>query len=139
MSNDEDDTIVIPIVEEQAKIEKRRKVSSAVVVRTTVETEERTLKETLSGENIDVERVAINRVVDHVPPVRTEDDVTIIPVLEERLIVEKQLVLVEEVRIRRYATAEPVEVPVTLRRERATVERLSGDEEPISEVADEHQ
>ena len=84
-------------------------------------------------ETVEVERIPINRVVDTVPQIRTDGDVTIVPVFEERLVVEKQLVLVEEVRIRRTASVENVEVPITLRKERATVERLDGSGEPIIE------
>ena len=128
---DKSDTLVIPIVEEEARIAKRQVVSGRVIVRTTVDTEERILKEMLSLETVEVERIPINRVVDTVPQIRTDGDVTIVPVFEERLVVEKQLVLVEEVRIRRTASVENVEVPITLRKERANVERLDGSGEPI--------
>ena len=128
---DKSDTLVIPIVEEEARIAKRQVVSGRVTVKTTVDTEERILKEMLSLETVEVERIPINRVVDTVPQIRTDGDVTIVPVFEERLVVEKQLVLVEEVRIRRTASVENVEVPITLRKERATVERLDGSGEPI--------
>ena len=128
---DQPDTLVIPIVDEEARIARRQVVSGRVIVKTTVDTEERVLKEVLSQETVEVERIPVNRVVDVVPQVRTEGDVTIVPVFEERLVIEKQLFLVEEVRIRRTASVESVEVPVTLRKERATVERLDGSGEPI--------
>ena len=48
-----------------------------------------------------VERVPVDQFVDEAPQVRTEGDVTIIPVLEERYVLEKRLVLVEELHIRR--------------------------------------
>jgi uncharacterized protein (TIGR02271 family) len=102
-------------------------------VKTAVNTEERILKEMLSQETVEVERVPVNRVVDSIPQIRTKSDVTIVPVFEERLVVEKQLVLVEEVRIRRTASVENVEVPITLRKERATIERLDGSGEPVTE------
>ena len=130
---DKSDTLVIPIVEEEARIAKRQVVSGRVTVKTTVDTEERVVEAMLSQEMVEVERIPVNRAVDVVPRVRTEGDVTIIPVFEERLVVEKQLVLVEEVRIRRTASVENVEVPITLRKERATVERLDGSGEPIIE------
>jgi uncharacterized protein (TIGR02271 family) len=130
---DKSDTLVIPIVEEEARIAKRQVASGRVIVKTTVDTEERILKEMLSLETVEVERIPINRVVDTVPQIRTDGDVTIVPVFEERLVVEKQLVLVEEVRIRRTGSVENVEVPITLRKERATVERLDGSGEPIIE------
>jgi stress response protein YsnF len=71
--------------------------------------------------------VPIDRVVDVAPAVRTENDVTIVPVVEEVLVVEKRLVLKEELHIRRKAETKPVEVPVTLRKQRAVVERLAPD------------
>ena len=88
---DKSDTLVIPIVEEEARIAKRQVVSGRVIVKTTVDTEERILKEMLSLETVEVERIPINRVVDTVPQIRTDGDVTIVPVFEERLVVEKQL------------------------------------------------
>jgi len=130
---DKSDTLVIPIVEEEARIAKRQVASGRVIVKTTVDTEERILKEMLSLETVEVERIPVNRVVDTIPQIRTDGDVTIIPVFEERLVIEKQLVLVEEVRIRRTASVENVEVPITLRKERAAVERLDGSGEPIIE------
>jgi uncharacterized protein (TIGR02271 family) len=130
---DKSDTLVIPIVEEEARIAKRQVASGRVIVKTTVDTEKRILKEMLSLETVEVERIPVNRVVDTVPQIRTDGDVTIVPVFEERLVVEKQLVLVEEVRIRRTGSVENVEVPITLRKERATVERLDGSGEPIIE------
>ena len=130
---DKSDTLVIPIVEEEARIAKRQVASGRVIVKTTVDTEERILKEMLSLETVEVERIPVNRVVDTIPQIRTDGDVTIIPVFEERLVVEKQLVLVEEVRIRRTGSVENVEVPITLRKERAAVERLDGSGEPIIE------
>jgi stress response protein YsnF len=48
----------------------------------------------------------------------------IIPVMEEVLIVEKQLILKEELHVRRRVIEDRVEVPVTLRKQRAVVERL---------------
>lgn len=64
------------------------------------------------------------------PVTRREGDVTIVPVLEEVLVVEKRLVLREEIHVRETLSREEVELPVSLRRQRATVER----EEP-SEAA----
>ncbi len=62
--------------------------------------------------------------------VRTEGDVVIVPVLEEVLVIEKRLVLKEELHVRRQATRETVEVPVTLRKQQGVVERLSAKGHP---------
>jgi hypothetical protein len=68
---DKPDTLVIPIVEEEAKVAKRQVVSDRIIVKTTVNTEERVLKEMLSQETVVVERIPVNRVVNVVPQLRT--------------------------------------------------------------------
>jgi len=75
---------------------------------------------------VSVERVPVGRPVEAAPPVREEDGVLIVPVLEERLVVTTQLILKEEVRITKRSRTEQVREPVTLRSERAEVERLEG-------------
>jgi stress response protein YsnF len=47
------------------------------------------------------DRAAMGRMVETAPEIRTESDVTILPVVEEVLVVEKRLVLKEELHIRR--------------------------------------
>jgi len=58
------------------------------------------------------------------PESRIEGDVMIVPVLEEVVVVKKQLVLKEELHITRRRIAERDSRTVTLRREEATVERI---------------
>jgi stress response protein YsnF len=100
-----------------------------VRVRTIVDIETELAKATLNGETVEVTRTPVDRIVDQAPGIRVEDDVTIIPVMEEVLIVEKRLVLKEEVRIRRVATTEDVEIPVELRKQHAVIERLPANED----------
>ena len=118
----------IALVEEEARIDKREVVTGRVRIRTRVEEAEETVRGTLDEEVVEVERVPVDRIVDAAPAVRQDGDVTIIPVMEEVLVVEKRLVLKEELHVRRRRTQESVEVPVTLRRERVEVERLPADE-----------
>lgn len=129
------ETVVIPIVEETARIEKRAVEKGRVRVSTQTDTVEQVLRETLRGDAVGVTRVQINRTFSEgeaAPQVRNEGGVTIIPVLEEILVVEKRLVLKEEVHVRRTTFGEDVEVPVTLRHQRAVVERVS----PTGEITD---
>jgi len=60
-----------------------------------------------------------------VPPPREVDGVMIISVVEERLRVVRELVLVEEVHMREVRTSEPFEQTVSRRVMRAVVERYS--------------
>ncbi|MCB5175848.1 YsnF/AvaK domain-containing protein [Microvirga lenta] len=120
---------VIPLAEEIARVEKREKVSGKVRVRTLVDTVEEFARAALKTDVVEVSRVPKDQVVDAPPSIRTEDDVVIVPVFEEVLVFEKRLVLKEELHIRRSVTTENVEVPVSLRKQRAVVERVDPDEE----------
>ena len=120
---------VIPRVEETLHVEKRETVTGRVRVQTHVDLVEEVARASLDSEVVDVKRVAVDRIVTTPPEVRTEGDVTIVPVLEEVLVVEKRLVLKEELHIRRSVSSEEVSVPVTLRKQRAVVERLPGQDE----------
>ena len=113
--DDDDERVTIPVVEERAVVRKRRKVTGAVRVRTVVREAERVVDEPLAVETVEVERVPLGRWVEAAPAVRQEGETTVIPVLEEVVVVEKRLRLVEEVR-----AAERV----ALRREEVVVERL---------------
>jgi stress response protein YsnF len=120
---------VIARAEEEVRLDKRMVTTGKVRVRTIVDVETELAKATLDGETVDITRVPIDRIVDQAPGIRVEDNVTIIPVLEEVLIVEKRLVLKEEVHIRKLATTEDVEIPVELRKQHAVIERLPADED----------
>jgi len=113
----------IPIVEEDVRIDAREKVTGRVHVRTFVDDEEVKLSELLGRDEVDVERVPIGREIEVAPAPFERDGNLIVPIVEERLVVTKQLFLVEEVRIRRRHTSQPVEVPVTRRTMRVEVDR----------------
>src|SRR5918995_306245 len=127
------DTEVIPLVEETVRVGKREVRGGTVRVRTVVDTVEELARAELHGEKVDVTRVPVDREIDRAPEIRTEDGVTIIPVVEEILVVEKRLFLKEELHVRRQQTTENVEVPVTVRRQRAVVERVTPNGETRSE------
>ncbi|MBP1804754.1 DUF2382 domain-containing protein [Rubellimicrobium aerolatum] len=115
---------VIQRVEERATLGKRVVDQGGVRVATRTETRAETLRDTVKEIAVEVERVPVGRFVEAVEPPRSEGDLTILPVYEERLVVEKRLFLVEEVHIRRQARSREVEVPVEIRRQVAEVERL---------------
>ena len=113
----------VPIIEESLEVGKRQVETGRVRVRTSVETHQELAEAELERSDVQVERVRIGRVVDSAPRVREEGDKLIIPVTEERLVITKELVLVEELHLRRQVTVEQFEQPVDLRRTRAVVER----------------
>lgn len=113
---------------EEAHVEKRAVLKGRVRVETSVEVVEERVSAMLKGEVIDIVRVPVGTTVTAVPEIRTEGDLTIVPVVEEVLVVEKRLVLREELHIRRTATTEEVDQTVALRRQSVSVTRL--DSEP---------
>ncbi len=70
---------------------------------------------TLERDVLDVTRVPVGQVVDVAPMVRTEGDTTIVPIVEERLVMVKQLYLKEELHIRHSVERETVQETVPLR------------------------
>lgn len=77
----------------------------------------------LAREEVQVERVPVNRVVDEPFGQYQEGDTTIIPVFEEVLVVEKRLMLKEEVRITRRRKTRDEHRDVRLRAERVRITR----------------
>jgi stress response protein YsnF len=113
----------IPIVEERARVDKHLIPTARVRITSRVEERVEVVREELTAQTVAVERVPINREVDSPPVIRTEGDVLIIPIVEERLVVEKRWVVTEELRVRRREHAEAVEIPVQLRATSVSVER----------------
>ncbi|GGC38090.1 hypothetical protein GCM10011504_15570 [Siccirubricoccus deserti] len=103
---------VIPLIEERLTIERARRPTGRVRVAVTTTAEQRLVEETLRRREVEITRVPIGRTVAEPPPVREEAGSLVIPVVEEVLVVERRLVLREELRLR---------LPVTERRETATV------------------
>ena len=117
----------IPISEEVVHVEKHEQVTGRVRIRTVTETGEELVRASLREDTVEVNRFAVDRIVDAIPHVRTEGDVVIVPVVEEVLVVEKRLVLKEEVHIHRRTRTEEVEIPVEVRRQQAIVDRIDAD------------
>lgn len=115
---------VLKVFEETYDVGKLKTVTGRVRVNTTTENVEELVKTTLRGESLEVTRVPIDRIITEMPTVKTEGDLTIVPVVEEFLVIEKRLRLTEELHIRRRETEENIEIPITLRRQRAEIDRL---------------
>jgi len=118
----------ILVVEERPVVRKRRRVTGAVRVRTKVREDTEVVDRPVTVEEVEVERVPVDRWVDQPAEVREEGEVTVIPVHAEVLVVEKRLKLVEEIRVRRRRSEERRRAEVVLRSEEALVERLAAAE-----------
>jgi stress response protein YsnF len=119
---DDEESAAIPLAEERLAVSKRP-VERRVRISTVTEDVPTGFVEELRAERVDVQHVAVERELNERPDIRFEDDVMIIPVVEERLVIEKKLFLVEEVHVRRIEGVDRVERPVTLKRQRVVVDR----------------
>ena len=121
---------VIPVIAEHAHVHKQRTVTGTVRLRKIVHHEEQTIDEPLLRERVNVERVAIDRWVDQPPPIRSEGETLVVPVVEEVLVVEKRLRLREEVRLTWHHEEEHEPQRLVVRREEVRVERVPADGQP---------
>ena len=123
------ETQTVSLVEERVRVGKREVERGRVRITKRVEHQEATIDEPLLHERVEVERVPVDREVDGPAEVRREGDVTIIPIYEEVLVVEKRLVLKEELHVRKEQQEVREPHQVTLRREYVDVERIEGGDE----------
>jgi uncharacterized protein (TIGR02271 family) len=126
--SDTDNVLVMPVIAEELEVQKRLVETGKVRITKVVHEREAVVGEPLFCEEVEVERVPVQRVVDNPIPVRYEGDTVVVSILEEVLVVEKRLMLKEELHIRkrRIETHQPQHV--TLRHEEARVERLHNTE-----------
>jgi uncharacterized protein (TIGR02271 family) len=117
--------LVCPVIQEVLDVHTSPVETGRVRIRKIVHEREEIVDPPLVRDEVDIERVPINRIVEGPISMRSEEDTLIIPVLEEVLVVEKRLLLKEEVRttMRRIETHMPQRV--ILRREEAAVEHIN--------------
>ena len=122
--------VVIPVIHEEVEVAKRRvETGAGVRVQKSAREEEQLVDVPLLHEQVEVQRVAVDRDVDGPVAVRHVGDTIIVPVMQEVLVVRKQLRLVEELHIRKTRTERRDPQTVVLRKEEATVERLEDSRE----------
>lgn len=123
----------IPLYEEKLSIARRVVESGRVQVSRTTQSHQQPVDELLGHDEVEVERHAVGQPIDSMPSIRQEGDVTIVPVVEEVLKIERRLVLKEEVRIRRVQRTERYQDTVTLRKQEAVVSRIASEGPEISQ------
>jgi uncharacterized protein (TIGR02271 family) len=121
---DDEETLVLPVVAEKLDVQKRRIETGGVRVRKIVHEREEIIDEPLIREEVHVKTVPINRVVEGPIPVRHVGNTMIISLLEEVLVVEKRLMLKEEIHITKDEVETYKPQRVTLRTEEAAIERV---------------
>lgn len=125
---------VIPVIHETLRIEKREFESGRVVVHKTVTERDEVAEVLLRQQDLIVERVPIGREVSEAPQTRQEGDTLIVPILEEVLVVEKRLMLKEELHIRKHSSERTEQRNVRLRTEHVEIEQTGrmSSEQPMT-------
>ena len=115
---------VLPLLAEEVAVSKQVVETGRVQVARITHEREQLIDELLTHETVEIDRTPIGRQVDRVPPIIDEGDTVVIPIVEEVLVVERRLLLKEEVRVRRVHSTERHQESVILRHHEAVVTRL---------------
>jgi uncharacterized protein (TIGR02271 family) len=119
----------VPVAREELEVERRRVDTGGVRVRKTVSERVQHVSESVTREEVAVDRVVVNRIVEAPSGPRQEGDVLVIPVFEEIITVERKWLLKEELRVSKHAVQVPFRDSVVLLEEHAVVERAPAEEE----------
>ena len=115
---------VIPLLAEEVAVAKQVIQTGRVQVARVTHEREQLIDELLTHETVEIDRTPIGRQVNAMPAIREEGDTVVIPIIEEVLVIERRLLLKEEVRVRRVRSTERHQESVTLRHHEAVVTRL---------------
>jgi len=131
IARQEGNELHIPIHEERLSVGTRPVDLGELLIHKRVEEVPETVRQLVTRDDVEIQRVAVNRALDAPVEMRTEDGWLVIPVMEEILVVHKQLQLKEEIRVRTRQVTVEEELTETIRHERvdfedATVHGLTG-------------
>ncbi len=124
------------LVEEEVAVSKHVVPTRHIQISRRTREHEQLVDELLTREHVEIERTHIGTPVDVMPSVREEQDSIVIPVVEEVLTIERQLILKEEVRIRRVKATERYQERVTLHTQEAVIRRWPAQPAPADTAED---
>ena|SRR5690348_8051074 len=114
-------TKALPVVEERVRVGKRKIETGRVRITTRQRQKSQPVREQLLHEDVEVERISVNRFAETAPEMREEGDILVIPVFEEVLV--KRIFVREELRVSRKRHISQVADVVRLRSQEVIVER----------------
>ena len=107
----------VTLAEERLELGTKKVVDRRVRITRATRVDEKNITAELTQENADIKRFAKNEVLEaqNIPQIRQEGDVTIIPIIEERVEIIKHYVLIEEIHIIKKRSTERHQEIITLR------------------------
>lgn len=118
-------SITIPVIQEEIVIDKEIVETGKVKISKKISEHQQFVDVPIFHEEVSVERVAINKFVDSPPEITNNGDTMIIPVIQEQIVIQKRLVLVEELHVRRKLVETKHKEEVTIRKEDVDIERTN--------------
>jgi len=116
--------VVIPIIEEKVTVGKKVVETAHVTLSKIVSDSIKSFDIPLQNEEIVIKRVPKNELVDTMPAAsRYEGEIMIIPVLKEVAVIEKRVMLVEEIHITKLKTEKTETREVAVRKEEVNIKR----------------
>ncbi|WP_447984667.1 YsnF/AvaK domain-containing protein [Nitrospira sp. Nam74] len=116
--------IVVPVVQEELQVGLQKTETGRVQITKSVQERDVLVQQASMHEEIEVERVSVNRFIAEPASIRYEGDTMIIPVMEEVAVIETRLRLKEELRVTKRQITTPRSQSVRLRTEEVHVERV---------------
>jgi uncharacterized protein (TIGR02271 family) len=120
--------VILPLYAEELSVSKRRVVTGRTQISTVTRNQEEQVQEELVREQVEIERRPVGKPVNDVPSIRREGDTIVIPVVEEQVVVERRLILKEEVRITRIRKLEVHRERVVTRKQELKLARVPAQE-----------
>src|SRR6185437_1597136 len=112
-----------PLFAEELVVSKQAIETGRVQIARLTRERHQLIDEPLARVTAEIERTPIGKYVEAVPPLREEGDTIVVPVVEEVLVLERRLLLKEEIRIRKVRSTERHRESVALRYQEAVVTR----------------
>lgn len=120
----------VPVLEEQIAVGTRTVETGRVRLSKAIEERQEQLDVPLLRDEVELQRVRVNRPVDAPVAIRQEGDTTIVSIHEEVTVVTTQLMVTEELHIRKRTIETHHPQRVSLRRETVTAEHLPPKDRP---------
>jgi uncharacterized protein (TIGR02271 family) len=127
MADDTGRERTLPVVEEVLEVNRRQVETGAVRVRVSAGETTHPLRLEGWSERVEVERVPVGQPVDARREPWQDGDVLVVPVYEEQVVLQRILVLKEELHLRRRREHVTEETVAVLRRDEIHAERRRGD------------
>ena len=124
MNPADEEELVIPVIEEQLRVDAVPVATGGVRIVKRVKGHEELIERELRSDRVEVRRVKVDREVDGPQQIVQAGDTLIVPIVEETLRIERRWVVTEEIHITRTEEKTPFRETMVLNREEVSFERF---------------